>query len=63
MADAQFVARDAQGIKTMQVYVSKDERQWGTYEATHVERLIECGSFALEDWAWVEGQTEWVPLA
>ena len=47
----------------MQVYVSKDERQWGPYEATHVASLIECGSFALEDWAWVDGQTEWVPLA
>ena len=63
MADAQFVAGDAQGIIPMQVYVSKDERQWGPYEATHVASLIECGSFALEDWAWVEGQTEWVPLA
>ena len=63
MADAQFVAGDAQGIKPMQVYVSKDQRQWGPYEATHVSSLIECGSFALEDWAWVEGQTEWVPLA
>jgi hypothetical protein len=47
----------------MQVYVSKDQRQWGPYEATHVPSLIECGSFTLEDWAWVEGQTEWVPLA
>ena len=47
----------------MQVYVSKDQRQWGPYEATHVSSLIECGSFALEDWAWVEGQAQWVPLA
>jgi len=47
----------------MQVYVSKDQRQWGPYEASHVASLIECGSFALEDWAWVEGQTEWMPLA
>ncbi len=47
----------------MQVYVSKNEKQWGPYEASHIKSLIESGSFDLQDWAWVEGQTEWVPLA
>ena len=47
----------------MQVYVSKNEKQWGPYEALHIKSLIESGSFDLQDWAWVEGQTEWVPLA
>ena len=28
-----------------------------------MEGLIESGSFDLQDWAWVEGQTEWMPLA
>ena len=47
----------------MQVYVSKNEKQWGPYEASHVGSLIESGSFDLQDWAWIEGQTEWMPLA
>ena len=46
----------------MKVYVSKNERQWGPYEASHVGSLIESGSFDLQDWAWIEGQTEWMPL-
>ncbi len=47
----------------MKVYVSKNERQWGPYEASHVGSLIESGSFDLQDWSWIEGQTEWMPLA
>lgn len=47
----------------MQIYVSKNESQWGPYEVSQMEGLIESGSFDLQDWAWVEGQTEWMPLA
>ena len=46
----------------MQVYISKDGRQWGPYEAGEVGSLIERGSFGLQDWAWIEGSAEWVPV-
>ncbi len=45
------------------IYVSKDNRQWGPYEVKQVSFLIGKGSFALNDWAWVEGSTEWVPVS
>ena len=45
------------------IYISKDNRQWGPYEAKQVSFLIGKGSFALHDWAWVEGSTEWVPVS
>jgi len=46
----------------MQVYISKDGRQWGPYEASQVGSLIERGSFGLQDWAWIEGSAGWVPV-
>ena len=45
------------------IYISKDNRHWGPYEAKQVSFLIGKGSFALHDWAWVEGSTEWVPVS
>jgi len=47
----------------MQVYISKDNRQWGPYDAKQVSFLIGKGSFTLQDWAWVEGGTEWIPVS
>ena len=47
----------------MQIYISKDNRQWGPYEAEQVSFLIGKGSFALQDWAWVEGGKEWIPVS
>jgi hypothetical protein len=47
----------------MQIYISKDNRQWGPYEAKQVSFLLGKGSFALQDWAWVEGGTEWIPVS
>ena len=46
----------------MQVYILKDNRQWGPYEAGQMGDLIERGSFGSEDWAWIEGSAEWVPV-
>lgn len=46
----------------MQVYISKDDRQWGPYEAEQLVCLVDRGSFSLNDWAWIEGSSEWVPL-
>ena len=46
----------------MQVFISKDERQWGPYDAAQMGCLIERGSFSLQDWAWIEGNADWVPL-
>ncbi len=45
------------------IYISKDNRQWGPYEAKQVSFLLGKGSFVLHDWAWVEGSTEWVPIS
>ena len=47
----------------MQIYISKDNRQWGPYEAKQVSFLLGKGSFTLQDWAWVEGGTEWIPVS
>ena len=47
----------------MQIYISKDNRQWGPYEAKQVSFLLGKGSFALQDWAWVEGGTKWIPVS
>jgi|TARA_B100001971_G_scaffold205466_1_gene222971 hypothetical protein len=47
----------------MQVYISKDNRQWGPYDAKQANFLIGKGSFTLQDWAWVEGGTEWIPVS
>ena len=47
----------------MQVYISKDNRQWGPYDAKQVSFLMGKGSFTLQDWAWVEGGTEWIPVS
>ena len=47
----------------MHIFISKDNRQWGPYEAKQVSFLLGKGSFALQDWAWVEGGTEWIPVS
>ena len=47
----------------MQIFISKDNRQWGPYDAKQVSFLMEKGSFVLQDWAWVEGSPEWIPLS
>ena len=46
----------------MQVYISKDDRQWGPYDAEQLVCLIDRKSFSLSDWAWIEGNNVWVPL-
>ena len=46
----------------MQVYISKDDQHWGPYDAAQMSALVERGSFSLQDWAWVDGSGEWVPL-
>ena len=47
----------------MKVFVTKENRQWGPYAADQLGLLIENGAFALQDWAWIEGGTEWVPVS
>ena len=46
----------------LNVYISKGDRQWGPYPSSQVPGLVERGSFGPEDWAWIEGGNEWVPL-
>jgi len=47
----------------MQIFISKNNRQWGPYEAKQVSFLMGKGAFELQDWAWVEGSTRWIPVS
>ena len=35
----------------------------GPYAANQLGLLIGSGTFALQDWAWIEGSPEWVPVS
>ena len=50
-------------LRLMKVFITKENRQWGPYAADQLGLLIENGAFALQDWAWIEGGTEWVPVS
>ena len=47
----------------MKVFVTKENRQWGPYAADQLGLLIENEAFAIQDWAWIEGGAEWVPVS
>lgn len=47
----------------MQVYISKDGRQWGPYELKQVRYLVDRRSFELNDWAWMSTSPGWVPVS
>ena len=47
----------------MSVYIAKEGRNWGPYESKQVSVLVERGSFAGNDWAWIEGEPNWMPVS
>ena len=47
----------------MSVYIAKEGKNWGPYESKQVSVLVERGSFAESDWAWIEGETDWAPVS
>jgi hypothetical protein len=46
----------------MSIYIAKEGKNWGPYESKQVSVLVERGSFEENDWAWIEGSSEWVPV-
>jgi len=47
----------------MSIYIAKEGKNWGPYESKQVSVLVERGSFAENDWAWIEGETAWAPVS
>ena len=47
----------------MSVYIAKEGKNWGPYESKQVSVLVERGSFADNDWAWIEGEANWMPVS
>ena len=47
----------------MSIYIAKEGKNWGPYESKQVSVLVERGSFAENDWAWIEGETDWAPVS
>jgi hypothetical protein len=47
----------------MSIYIAKEGKNWGPYESKQVSVLVERGSFAENDWAWIEGETDWTPVS
>ena len=46
----------------MQVYISKNDQQWGPFDLVQLERLKKEGALKPTDWAWEQGESGWVPL-
>ena len=47
----------------MSIYIAKEGKNWGPYESRQVSVLVERGSVAGNDWAWIEGETDWAPVS
>jgi len=47
----------------VQVYISKNDQQWGPFDLNQLERLKGEGALKATDWAWEQGESGWVPLA
>lgn len=46
-----------------QVYISKNDHQWGPFDLNQLARLKGEGVLKATDWAWEQGESGWVPLA
>jgi predicted nuclease with TOPRIM domain len=44
------------------IYIYKNEAQEGPFQAVQIEEGLRNGIFSVEDFAWTEGLSEWVPL-
>ena len=47
----------------VQVYISKNDLQWGPFDLNQLARLKGEGVLKATDWAWEQGESGWVPLA
>lgn len=48
--------------ESLQVRVSRDGKELGTYSAQEAVRLLVAGTLKVTDFYWHEGMTEWAPL-
>jgi hypothetical protein len=47
----------------MQIYIYKNNEQFGPFNGTQIEEYIKTSVFAMEDFAWSEGEPEWIALS
>jgi hypothetical protein len=47
----------------MQIYIFKNNEQFGPFDGTQIEEYIKTSVFAMEDFAWSEGEPEWIALS
>jgi len=47
----------------MQIYVFKNNEQFGPFDAAQIEEYIKTNIFDINDFAWSEGEAEWIPLS
>ena len=46
----------------MNIYIHKNEQQFGPFDESQISEGLNSGEISLEDFAWKEGLTEWVRL-
>ena len=47
----------------MQIYIFKNNEQFGPFDAAQIEDYIKTNIFDINDFAWSEGEAEWIPLS
>jgi hypothetical protein len=47
----------------MQIYIFKNNEQFGPFDAAQIEEYIKTNIFDINDFAWSEGEAEWIPLS
>jgi hypothetical protein len=47
----------------MQIYIFKNNEQFGPFDASQIEDYIKTSVFAMDDFAWSEGEADWIPLS
>ena len=47
----------------MQIYIFKNNEQFGPFDAAQIEDYIKTNVFDINDFAWSEGEPEWIPLS
>jgi hypothetical protein len=47
----------------MQIYIFKNNEQFGPFDAAQIEDYIKTNIFDINDFAWSEGEADWIPLS
>jgi hypothetical protein len=47
----------------MQIYIFKNNEQFGPFDAAQIEDYIKTNVYDINDFAWSEGEPEWIPLS